>query len=67
MSCNVGMSFIRWGEDVGHGAGYDLRVFPKIRGKPWKTPQIVNVNRVFHYKPYIFGGVFPLFLVQHPF
>ena len=32
---------------------------PKIGGK--KPPQIINFNRVFHYKPSILG-VFPLFL-----
>ena len=26
------------------------------------TPRIINFNRVFHYKPSIFGGLPPLFL-----
>ncbi len=33
--------------------------------KKW-YPQIINFNKVFHYKPSILGD-FPLFLVQHPY
>ncbi len=35
----------------------------KNRGEP---PQIIHFNRVFPYKPSILG-IFPLFLVQHPY
>ena len=30
------------------------------------SPQIIHLNRVFHYKPSILGYI-PLFLVQHPY
>ncbi len=37
-----------------------IRVFPKI----WENPQIMNLNRVFHYKPSILG--YPYFW-KHPY
>ncbi len=32
-----------------------------------KPPEIIHFNRVFHYKPSMLGGFYPLFLGWHPY